>query len=153
VLGLESEAGLSTLENVCLHGVRVFCLGETVAVRLFKRLRDGTTQPVARVALDRVLADEVRHRDFGWLLLEWLTQTSEWDTLAQLIRARLPSWFSAQRLGYGVGRDPPHFDPVLRGWGLMPPSDYRAALLETLARDYTPRFEDYGIDARAAFGE
>lgn len=58
-----------------VHGTRVFCLGETVAVRLFKRLREGATVPVARAALDRVLTDEVRHRDFGWLLLEWLTQT------------------------------------------------------------------------------
>ncbi len=33
----------------------------------------------------------------------------------------------------------------------MPTSEYRAALLETLERDYIPRFEEYEIDARAAF--
>src|SRR4051794_32589669 len=49
--------------------VRVFCLGETVAVPLFSHLRAGTTEPIARAALDRILVDEVRHRDFGWDML------------------------------------------------------------------------------------
>ncbi|HXK19241.1 MAG TPA: ferritin-like domain-containing protein, partial [Polyangiaceae bacterium] len=84
-LGLELDPALSLLGNVCVQGTRVFCLGETVAVRLFKRLREGATVDVARKALDRVLADEVRHRDFGWLLLEWLSQQGEWPELSRLI--------------------------------------------------------------------
>jgi hypothetical protein len=56
--------------------VRVFCLGETVAVPLFKHLREHCTEPVARAALDRILRDEVRHRDFGWDLLDWLLSIS-----------------------------------------------------------------------------
>ena len=43
LLSPELEPQLSLLGNVCSLGVRVFCLGETVAVRLFKRLREGTT--------------------------------------------------------------------------------------------------------------
>ena len=152
VLGLELEPGLSLLGNVGVQGVRVFCLGETVAVRLFKRLREGTTVEVARQALDRVLVDEVRHRDFGWLLLEWLSQSNEWERLAALIRTRLPAWFAELRQSYASGLESQRFDPEERAWGLMPHAEYRAALLETLERDYAPRFEEYGIDARAAFG-
>ena len=33
-------------------------------------------EPVARAALDRILRDEVRHRDFGWDLLDWLCDAS-----------------------------------------------------------------------------
>jgi hypothetical protein len=44
------------------------------------------------------------------------------------------------------------FDESSRAWGLMPNSDYRAALEETLERDYVPRFAEYGIDARRAYG-
>ena len=150
-LGLTLEPGLSLLENVCVHGVRTFCLGETVAVRLFKRLREGATVPAARSALDRVLIDEVRHRDFGWLLLEWLSQRPEWAALTQLINARLPSWFAGLRASYALDGEPEDFEPELRAWGLMPLSEYRLALHETLERDYEPRFEEYGIDARAAF--
>ena len=150
-LGLELEPDLSLLANVCTQGTRVFCLGETVAVRLFKRLRGGATVDVARQALDRVLADEVRHRDFGWLLLEWLSHQSAWPELTKLIEQRLPIWFRELRRNYGTPSHTP-FDVSLRAWGLMPNAEYQAALEETLERDYVPRFAEYGIDARAAFG-
>jgi len=151
-LGVELDPTLSLLGNVCAHGTRVFCLGETVAVRLFKRLRQGATVDVARRALDRVLTDEVRHRDFGWLLLEWLSQQGEWPELVRLIERRLPEWFAQLRLSYGAPSAVP-FDAELRAWGMMPNDDYRAALEETVERDYVPRFDEYGIDARAAFGQ
>ena len=149
-LGVELTPGLPLIGNVCALGTRVFCLGETVAVRLFKRLRDGATVPVAREALDRVLTDEVRHRDFGWLLLEWLSQRPEWSELATQIAQSLPVWFRELRQSYGSLSEAP-FDDGLRQWGLMPTSEYRAALEETLERDYVPRFADYDIDARAAW--
>ena len=149
-LGLIPDPARSLLENVCVHGVRTFCLGETVAVRLFKRLREGASEDAARHALDRVLIDEVRHRDFGWLLLEWLAHTPEWPTLAQLIRAHLPGWLRELYDSYAPSGPSPTFDPSLRRWGLMPPDEYRNALLETIERDYVPRFAEYDIDARAA---
>ncbi len=148
-LGLESLPELSLASNACLSGVRVFCLGETVAVRLFKRLRDGATVDVARRALDRVLADEVRHRDFGWLVLEWFAGRPDWSEHRALIRDRLPDLFSELRRNYEVPDAP--FDEAARAFGLMPASEYRQALYETLERDYIPRFEEYEIDARAAF--
>ncbi len=150
-LGLELDPQLSLLANVGFQGTRVFCLGETVAVRLFKRLRDGATVDVARKALDRVLTDEVRHRDFGWLLLEWLAQQGEWPELSRLIERRLPEWFAQLLVSYGTASAAP-FDAGLRAWGMMPNAEYREALDETLERDYAPRFDEYGIDARAAFG-
>jgi hypothetical protein len=149
-LGHEPEPGLSLLANACALGARVFCLGETVAVRLFARLRAGATVPVARAALDRVLADEVRHRDFGWLLLEWLAQQPQWPELQQLLEQRLPRWLAELDRSYGIALDTP-FDEACRGWGLMPHREYRQALLETVERDYRPRFAEYGIRVQAAF--
>lgn len=148
-IGVEAEVALSPYANVCVVGVQVFCLGETVAVRLFKRLREGATVDVARQALDRVLADEVRHRDFGWLLLEWLAQQAQWPELKGLIEQRLPGWFRQLEQNYGLLHDAP-FDEAWRAWGLMPGVDYRAALAETITRDYVPRFAEYDIDAQAA---
>jgi hypothetical protein len=151
VRAIAREIELDLLGNVCALGTRVFCLGETVAVRLFSRLRAGASVAVVRAALDRVLVDEVRHRDFGWLLLEWLAQRGEWPRLRALIEQRLPDWFGEQRRHYA---DLPHthpFDEGLRAWGMMPNGEYREAVFETLERDYAPRFADYGIDARAAF--
>src|SRR5687768_6690851 len=126
-LGHEPEPGLSLLANVGALGTPVFCLGETVAVRLFKRLRAGATVPVARCALDRVLADEVRHRDFGWLLLEWLAQKPDWPSLKALIEQRLPRWLAEIHFNYGQPSAQP-FVPATRAWGLMPHADYAAAV-------------------------
>lgn len=149
---IEPESGLSLLESTALLGTRVFCLGETVAVRLFKRLREGATVEVAREALDRVLIDEVRHRDFGWLLLEWLAQQDSWPRVSQLIEERLPDWFAELRRSYGTQAGEGTFAEADRAWGLMPTSEYAEAVRETLERDYAPRFAEYDIDARRAFG-
>jgi hypothetical protein len=148
-LGLALEPELTLLGNVCAQGTRVFCLGETVAVRLFKRLREGATVDLARLALDRVLVDEVRHRDFGWLLLEWLAQQPSWAELRALIERRLPDWLDDPRSSYGATQAP--FHEAWRAWGLMPHAEYAVALAETLERDDVPRFAEYGIDARAAW--
>jgi hypothetical protein len=34
---------------------------------------------------------------------------------------------------------------------MMPAAEYHEALLETLERDYQPRFRAFGVDARRAF--
>ncbi|MFT3922445.1 MAG: hypothetical protein QM778_07925 [Myxococcales bacterium] len=39
--------------------------------------------PVARTALDRILRDEVRHREFGWAPLAWLLETPLGDAFRE----------------------------------------------------------------------
>lgn len=139
--------------DVTRVGVEVFCLGETVAVPLFKELRAPCSVPVARRALDRILRDEVRHRDFGWTLLGWLLEHPMGCELRQVIESELPSWFRRLRGSYAP---PPRgaersMTVEERAWGLMPASLYRAAVEKALARDWIPRFAEVGIDARAAW--
>ncbi len=134
-------------EDVARAGLRVFCLGETVAVPLFQRLRQRCTVPVAREALDRILRDEVRHRDFGWTLLGWLLDagavTPAW------VAGELPEAFALLRAQYAPENEGPAIDDEDRAWGLMPIADYRAALATAVERDYIPRFTQLGVDARA----
>jgi hypothetical protein len=139
--------------DVLRHGVEVFCLGETIAVRLFKRLRSRCTVPEARRTLDRVLRDEVRHRDFGWTLLEWLLANPTGPELRALLGAELPGMLKRQRARYAgatlARRDRLHGTPSMsadeRAWGLMPLGEYAAAVDETWARDYAPRFAALGV--------
>jgi hypothetical protein len=141
--------------DVARVGVEIFCLGETVAVPLFKELRDPCTVPAARRALDRILRDEVRHRDFGWTLLEWLLDLPSADVLRALIVRELPDWFQKLRRAYAPPartRDEPAMSPDERAWGLMPLALYRAAVDKAFRRDWEPRFEKVGIDAAAAWG-
>jgi len=52
-LGLHRNEKAALEADVARVALRVFCLGETVAVPLFRRLREACSVPVARRALDR----------------------------------------------------------------------------------------------------
>jgi len=130
--------------------VRVFCLGETVAVPLFRHLREHCTEPLAKAALDRILRDEVRHRDFGWDLLDWLLSIDTEDQVPARVAAALPGMFVELEQSYGTANDAVAGDDgsmtdADRAWGLAPPRDYAEILARTVERDYRPRFEARGI--------
>lgn len=152
-LGLRRN-GREPLEHDVLRAtVEVFCLGETVAVRLFKQLRAKCAVTEARRALDRILRDEVRHRDFGWASLEWLASSPLGPDLARLAERELPAMFLRLRGAYAPerARDEREIPDADRAWGLMPAGWYANVLDETLERDYVPRFGALGIDARNAW--
>jgi hypothetical protein len=151
-LGL-SRSGDPLEDDVARACVDVFCLGETLAVRLFKALRDGCTVPAARRVLDRVLHDEVRHRDFGWALLEWLLDSPQGPALHTLIVRELPRSVARLRAAYappGADQEAPLDADEVR-WGLMPAARYRQVLASAFERDHVPRFARLGVDARPAW--
>jgi hypothetical protein len=139
------------LELDLLHAiVRVFCLGETVAVPLFRHLREPCTQPIARAALDRILRDEVRHRDFGWDMLDWLFTTQIADQIVARVTAEWPAMAAELERSYGTDNpvvasdsNSPCADDLT--WGLAAPRDYAEILARTIEKDYRPRFAARGI--------
>lgn len=146
-LGLHRTS--APLEHDLLRvAVRVFCLGETVAVPLFKHLRERCTEASARAALDRILRDEVRHRDFGWDLLDWLCSVDA--GVPARVAPLVPAMLGELEASYGTGNptvaaDHGEMTAAERAWGLAPPREYSAILAETIARDYRPRFAARGI--------
>lgn len=151
-LGLARTSGTPLILDIAMYGTRVFCLGETAAVRLFSAMRKRTTVPVAKRALDRVLRDEVRHRDFGWLLLDWLLATPAEPVVRQHLAPMLPKWIAELRLAYGGKRslkpsvdvDAPEANSKLgdadRAWGLMPSVEYVTIFDGKIRADYERRF-------------
>ena len=154
-LGLERRS--DTLELDLLAAiVQVFCLGETVAVPLFRHLREPCTEPVARDALDRILRDEVRHRDFGWDTLDWLFTTPIADQITAWVTEHWPAMYADLVRSYGTD------NPVVAAdraelasggaeltelaWGLASPRDYATILERTVEKDYRPRFATRGIN-------
>lgn len=132
------------------HGLRLYCLGETVAVRLFSAMRAGASQPEARAALDRILGDEVVHRDFGWAFLEWMLSGPSGGELRAHAQRCVAPMLERIHAGYGGsevdGREATDTLPEgARPWGLIARDDYRAAVEETFVRDYGPRFAAQGI--------
>ena len=135
-------------DDILRVGVRVFCLGETVAVPLFKHLRERCTEGLARAALDRILRDEVRHRDFGWDLLDWLCALD--PGVPARVAPLLPAMLGELEASYGTGNptvaeDSGEMTDAERAWGLAPPREYASILADTIARDYRPRFAARGI--------
>ena len=135
--------------RIVRYGVDIFCIGETVAVRLFRRLRAGCVVSVARRALDRILHDEVFHRDFGWGLLEWLLDSPHEALARAVLAGEVASMLERVRKNYGAleaaGESAAHtVDEAERAWGLMSLDEYAEAVEETFLRDYGPRFA--GLD-------
>ena len=149
-LGLQRAEGV--LERDILRAaVRVFCLGETVAVPLFRHLRGRCTEAVARAALDRILRDEVRHRDFGWDLLDWLIALE--GDVPERVTAALPAMLAELEASYGtanhaVAADDGAMTDAERAWGLAPPREYAEILARAIERDFVPRFAAREIRVR-----
>ena len=130
--------------------VRFFCVGETVAVPLFRMLRERATVPAARRALNRVLRDEARHRQFGWDVLDWLL-LGDADAVLRQVRRELPAVLADVEIAYGNG---PAEDgsvvadlhPDVGGWGLAGRADYARTLSVALAHDVWPRLAARGVD-------
>ncbi len=154
-LALPRRADVALELDLLRAALQVFCLNETVAVPLFAHLRASTTVPVARRALDRILKDEVRHRDFGWACLDWMATTALAPALPGLIAVELPALFGDLERNYGGA---PGADPAgdvmaadERAWGLAPAGEYATILAATFDRDYRPRFTARGVDPGAAW--
>lgn len=148
-LGLARREQVLELD-VLKNGVRFFCLGETVAVPLFTHLRARCTEATARAALDRILRDEVRHRDFGWDLLDWLCVSHVAEEVVPRVHAALPAMFDELDASYGVkspavADDDGAMTDEDRAWGLAPPKEYAEILEKTIEREYKPRFAARGI--------
>jgi hypothetical protein len=154
-LALPMRPGEPLEAAVTRYGVEVFCLGETVAVPLFKVLREACTVPAAREALDRVLRDEVRHRDFGWTLLEYLVEQPCEALVRKLVDDELVGMFARIRRNYAPvgGEQKTTIPDDDRAWGLMPIARYGEILERTLERDYRPRFEKLGFAVDEAWAE
>ncbi|NUP08911.1 MAG: ferritin-like domain-containing protein [Polyangiaceae bacterium] len=131
--------------------VKVFCLGETVAVPLFANLRKHTTVPVARRALDRILKDEVRHRDFGWTCLEWLLARPDAEELRGVVHRGLDGWLRALEGNYGddLQGGIRGVTPEERAWGVAPWREYAEILHRAYTRDYARRFAKLGVSMPA----
>lgn len=124
--------------------VELFCLGETAAVPLFRRMLQDAREPGVRALLQRILRDEAQHRQFGWLLLQWLLEGPWGPQGRTLLEEALPGMLSLIRGAYGHGQGRAATEEERR-WGLLSPDDYRAALVWTEQRWFAPRFRALGF--------
>lgn len=136
-------------EDLLRIAVSFFCLGETAAVPLFQRMRKNCTESTAKAALDRILVDEVRHRDFGWTLLEWLLELS--PELKPILEENLDAMLKDISESYACAPEDREISEEQRAWGLISRAEYADVLARCVKRDYQPRFARCGIEISDAF--
>ncbi len=126
--------------------LRYFCVGETIAVPLFRMLRMRCSVAIARDALDRILRDETRHRQFGWDVLDWALLAG-----GPAVRERLDDQVAASVgevvTAYIASGDLPEaaWHPDLAAWGLARPADYATTAGAALTDEITPRLATRGL--------
>jgi hypothetical protein len=128
--------------------LRFFCIGETLAVPLFRMLRQRCSVPVARRALDQVLRDETRHRQFGWDVLDWALLAGGPPTL-QLVADQTPAMVDEVLSLYATRSSDQsdwHLGPEVRAWGLASPIDYASTVSSALVTDVLPRLAVRGVE-------
>lgn len=135
---LTPAGGGDRITALALSIGRSFCIGETVAVPLFRMLRSAAEEVSAQRALDVILRDEGRHRQFGWDVLDWLISTD--DRVVPLLVDHLPSMVDGVRAAYGSQPEAPPLAPAAARWGLASPADYARILDTVLDREVLPRF-------------
>ncbi|HEV8115368.1 MAG TPA: hypothetical protein VGP53_03950 [Acidimicrobiales bacterium] len=138
--------GEAALGHLIPSIVRFFCVGETIAVPLFRMLRQHCTIPIARSALDRIMRDETRHRQFGWDVLDWMLLVGGPEVRQQL--ADQAPVLADQVVQAYVGEDDRPdavLHPELAAWGLALPAAYAATATSALAEEISPRFAARGL--------
>ncbi len=118
--------------------LELFCLGETVAVPLFRRMLRGTTQPQAQRLIRRIVADEARHRDFGWSLLDSLLAGPYAMEARKQLAAEVPGALARIKAAYGG--EGAVLSPDSRAWGLLAPGEYGEELRKVERTWWKPRF-------------
>ena len=148
-LELPRRADVPLERDVLRACLRAFCIDETTAVRMFKAMRRGARVPAVRAVIDEFLADEMQHREFGWVTLEWLLRGEHGPRLRPHVLPELAAWISARRAHYGDPGDiarAPALRPEERAWGLLERAAYVDVFAETLARDVGPRLARLGLE-------
>jgi len=124
--------------------VQSYCFGETVAVQLFSAMRKMAAEKAVIETFNRILDDEPRHAQFGWVALAWCCEY--WPQAQQWLAQIVPIALARMRSAYN---NYPEFDPELtlneRAWGVFPRKRYGEILERTITATYAKRLAYYGV--------
>jgi hypothetical protein len=125
--------------------LRFFCLGETIAVPMFAAMKKRACQPKARDAYARIVMDEPRHSEFGWVALAWMH--ANWPEVDSWIGDCFSSSLRQLAREYHCQEE---YEPELThtelDWGMLPRLDYAAIFEKTILNQCARRLEPYGVD-------
>ena len=104
-------------------GLELLALNESLAVPLFARMRQRTTQPDATAALQRICSDEPRHAALGWTFLAWAIEA--WPDAHAFLKEWTPHAIARQEAAYAsLPEDRWPVDDPRFAWGLLDGAGY-----------------------------
>lgn len=125
--------------------LRFFCLGETLAVPLFAAMKKRAREQAARAAYARIIVDEPRHSEFGWVALAWMH--ANWPEVGYWINDCFSnSLRQLAREYYCLDEYTPELTQTELGWGMLPRLDYAVIFEKTILNQCARRLEPYGVD-------
>lgn len=144
-----SHADVDPLQALLRNVVSVCCLSETVAVALIRAETLQIGPPALRELLDRILADEVGHAQFGWSLL------AELAPLEPDVQQGLSAYAKVAMdhvIAHELEHLPDHagLGPAAAQLGVCSGRDARALLADTLTTVVVPGLRRFGIDAHTS---
>lgn len=130
-------------EGELLHTLHVLghcAMNETFASAFLETSLEFTQAPLARVAIQELLSDEIDHARLGWAHLASLDEArrravARW--IPSMLRANLRMWRSSPR--------PYSSDPVVYRHGAPPAHAVEAALRGAIADLMVPGLEHFGL--------
>jgi hypothetical protein len=133
------------LEHELVRGcLRVFCLGESYAVEMLRATRLRCKIPEVREVIDRLLADEVGHRAFGFDVLGWMLDNDANGELEGLIREEYPKLIDSMRATFGVEARAP-IGEAEHAWGVLSREAYLEGLERLVSSVLPERFAAIGL--------
>ena len=143
---------VETRKNLLDVMLRFFCVGETIAVPLFAAMKKNARQQPARTAYERIVRDEPRHSEFGWVALAWMhanwPEVKLWinDCFANSLR-------QLAREYYRLDEYTPELTQAELEWGMLPRHDYAVIFEKTICNQCARRLEPYGVEVESLWVE
>lgn len=146
---MPSHEDASALEGLLRNVLSISCLHETIAVSLVGAEREQVGPAELHRVFTAILSDEIKHAQFGWLLLDDLAPQLD-DDLRERLGAYLVDAFAHLIAHFApMAHAPDAVDEEL----LLGASDGKGnweLVLDTLDHVILPGLERHGIPARAA---
>lgn len=125
-----------------------FCIDETLAVTMFRIMRESASVPAVVELVEGFLRDEVHHRELGWVTLEWLLCGSQGNVLRAVAEQAVSELLTRRGMSLchppnASRRIPP--TAAEQAWGTLTREQYTEVFAAGCRRDVLPRFRALGI--------
>ncbi|HVT06116.1 MAG TPA: ferritin-like domain-containing protein [Polyangia bacterium] len=145
------------VRRACALALVEVAIGETISLALFRAGRRAAREPLTRAALERILADEVRHQRLGWAAIAGWWPALDWSqrhALQEEARRALgvmEQQIAAPALARLQAGTP--FEAAYAELGVLSPDSRVEAFYAAVERLVIPRLTRLGLDGPRAWGD